>query len=173
MLPDQLQLRDAAASDLPDLVALRSDEAHHRGRLRDANAGGFRYFIIQRRTQPVGFVCLVFKRPISWANTADQTHLPEISDLFVVKHQRGLGCGSYAIHNLERIVIQSGGDRLYIAVEPAANPRAFALYRRLGYAPLQTEPFYHRWAAVDGDGITQQGDAWLVNMVRTLAVPTQ
>lgn len=161
-------MRDATPADVPALAALRSNAAHHRGRLRDARRGGFRYFVLLRAERIIGFVCLVFRRPVSWANVDDRAHLPEVNDFYVAEAERSQGCGTFAVRALEQLVLAAGYTELYIAVEPEANPRAYALYRRLGYVALQDEPFYHRWAAVDGDGITRSGEAWLVNTVKRL-----
>jgi GNAT superfamily N-acetyltransferase len=161
-------LRDANQEDLPVLTAIRSPEALHRGRLRDAKNPDFHYFVIQHEQVVVGFVSLVYRRPASWSNSQDLAHLPEINDLFISEVHRGKGCGSAAIHALERIASQAGHTQLYISVEPFDNPRAYALYQRLGYRAIQQEPYLHHWAALDGDDHLDSGEAWLVDMVKSI-----
>lgn len=163
-----LILRDAQESDLPALTAIRAPEALHRGRLRDARLGGFRYCVIEQDEQVIGFVSLVMRRPDSWSNRADTAHLPEINDLYIEDTQRGRGYGTAAIHALEGMAAQLGHRALYISVEPLDNPRAYALYQRLDYRPLQSEAYFHQWEAVDGDGQLDSGEAWLVDMVKGL-----
>ena len=161
-------LRDAKLSDLPALTAIRSSAAHHRGRLRDATQPDFRYLVILHGQTIVGFVCLVFRRPSSWLNADDMQHLPQISDLYIEESQRGRGYGSTAMRLIERVCVQADYPKLYIAVEPLDNPRAFALYRCLGYQPVQAQPYHHAWATVDGDGNTDRGEAWIVDMEKPI-----
>ena len=161
-------LRDAHESDLPALTAIRAPEALHRGRLRDAQFEGFRYCVIEQNEQVIGFASLVIRRPDSWSNRADTSHLPEINDLYIAVTQRGRGYGTAAIRALEGIAAQLGHRELYLSVEPMDNPRAYDLYQRLGYRPLQSEPYFHRWETLDGDEKLDSGEVWLVDMVKGL-----
>lgn len=161
-------VRDANEADVPALAAVRSSEALHRGRLRDAQLGDLRYFVIQRDDIVIGFLSLVFRRPSSWSNHDDKQYLPEIIDFHIAEAQRGQGFGSQAIHAMERIAAEAGYQQLYIAVDPIDNPRAYALYQRLGYQPVQPEPYFHNWEAVDSDGNVDRGGSWQVTTVKSL-----
>jgi GNAT superfamily N-acetyltransferase len=165
-----ITVRDAEEADVSVLAAIRSSEAHHRGRLRDAQSPDFRYFALWLREDIIGFVCLVFRRPESWANAADTEHLPQVVDLYIGEEWRGQGTGSEAMRLIERMAEKAGATHLYISVEPIANPRAYALYQRLGYQRIQTEPYFHHWQAVNADGTIEQGKSWLVDMVKTVAL---
>ncbi len=160
-------LREAKQEDLPVLTAIRPPEALHQGRLRDAKNPDFRYFVIQHEEEAVGFVSLVYRRPASWSNSQNLEHLPEINDLFITEAHREKGCGSAAIHTLERIATQAGHKQLFISVEPVDNDRAYALYQRLGYEAIQLQAYLHHWAALDGDDHLNSGEAWLVDMVKS------
>ncbi|MBI1281626.1 MAG: GNAT family N-acetyltransferase [Anaerolineaceae bacterium] len=162
-------MRDATEADLSKLVNIRQPEALHRGRLRDAANPNFRYFVMFDGQEAVGFVSLVFSRPQSWINKHDTHHLPEVNDLYIAEDRRGQGYGSQAIQFLERVAAEAGYKELYISVESRDNPRAYALYQRLGYQQLQAEPYFHQWGSLDGDGILRQGDLWLVDMVKPLS----
>jgi GNAT superfamily N-acetyltransferase len=163
-----ITMREATVADLPALTAIRPPEAIHRGRLRDAERADYTYFVFLHGEEIVGFGSLVFRRPASWANAKDVRHLPEINDLHVAEAERGKGYGSAAIRLMEQKAAEAGSDRLYISVEPFHNPRAYALYQRLGYKAIQSEPYFHQWAAVDGDGNVQRGEDWLVDTVKVL-----
>ncbi len=136
--------------------------------MRDAQTKDFRYFVILHGQVAVGFVSLVFRRPVSWSNRNDNRHLPEIIDLYITEKERRKGYGAAAIRALEVIASERGAKELHISVEPLNNPRAYTLYQRLGYQPLQVEPYFHRWAAVDGDDNLDTGAVWLVDMVKVL-----
>jgi ribosomal protein S18 acetylase RimI-like enzyme len=168
LMKTEIIVRDAEEADLPALTAIRPPEAIHRGRLRDAQHPDFRFLVFIVNEETIGFSCLVFRCPLSWSTADDKEHLPQIVDLHIAEAYRGRGYGSEAIHAMERRTVEAGYQQLYIAVEPLHNPRAYALYQRLGYQSLQSEPYRHLWESMDGDNKVQRGEAWLVDMVKNL-----
>jgi GNAT superfamily N-acetyltransferase len=165
-----ITVRDAEEADLPVLIAIKGgdSEALHRDRLRDAQGSGFRYLVLVRGQEVVGFACLVSRRPASWSDANDTQYLPQMVDLQVAESQRGQGYGSAFVRAIEREAAQAGYHQLYVAVEPANNPRAYALYQRLGYQQLQPEPYLKTWEHTDSGGNTHRGEDWIVDMVKPL-----
>ena len=160
-------VRDAAAADLPALTAIKGagTETLHRDRLRDAQRSDIRYLVLVVNQAVIGFACLVLRRPASWSDALDTQHLPQIVDLQVQKTHRGQGYGSRFVRSLERIAAAASYAQLYLSVEPLANPRAYALYQRLGYQQLQVEPYRKQWRFSDSAGQVHQGEDWVVDMV--------
>ena len=70
---------------------------------------------------------------------------------------------------MERITAAAGYRHLYLSVDPVHNPRAYALYQRLGYQPLQAQPYRKIWAFTDSAGSTHRGEDWVVDMVQQLS----
>jgi GNAT superfamily N-acetyltransferase len=70
---------------------------------------------------------LLRERPPQWSDPLDT--FPITVDLFVAEAHRGQGIGSEILQH----------------VEPRSNPRALSLYQRLGFRPLQEEPFDRGW----------------------------
>ena len=167
---DQLIVRDAQPGDLPALAAINGpgSEALHLDRMRDAQRSGLRYLVLLDGQELAGFVLLVFRRPAYWSDGADTTHLPQIEDLQVAEGRRGQGLGTAFIGELERIAAQAGYAQLYLAVDPVDNPRACALYRRLGYRQLQSEPYRSAWEFTDSGGQRHHGEEWTLDMVKEL-----
>jgi len=58
----RMTVRDAEAADVPVLTAIKENgtEALHRDRLRDAQGTGFRYLVLLKQQEIIGFACLVF-----------------------------------------------------------------------------------------------------------------
>ncbi len=164
----RIMVRDAAEADVPALTAIKGagTEALHHDRLRDAQGAGFRYLVLVVDHEVIGFACLVMHPPAAWPDADDMRNLPQIVDLRVKEAQRGQGYGSAFVHALECIAAAAGYRHLYLAVEPLHNPRAFALYQRLGYQPLQAEPYHSTWHFTDSAGITHSGEEWIVDMVK-------
>ena len=164
----EMTLRDAAESDVPALTAIKPGEALHRDRLHDAQGHHFRYLVLLRDTELIGFACLVFRRPPAWSDAGDTQHLPQIVDLMVAESYRGRGYGSIFLRLIEGEARRSGCHQLYLAVEPVDNPRAYALYQLLGYQPIQPEPYLKAWEFTDSGGAKHHGEDWIVDMVKQL-----
>lgn len=166
----RLTVRDAEEADVPALTAIKGDgsEALHRDRLRDAQGRGLRYLVLTVDHELIAFACLVFRRPAYWSDANDTSHLPQIVDLQVQERQRGRGYGSAFVHALERIAVAAGEGQLYLRVDPLNNPRAYTLYQRLGYQPLQSEPYRKAWEFLDSAGQVHRGEDWAVDMVKQL-----
>ena len=167
----RVTVRAATPADLPALIAIKGEnsEAVHRDRLGDAQAPSFRYLVLVVGGAVIGFACLVMRRPAYWSDGNDPTHLPQIVDLQVAAEQRSRGYGATFIQVMEQMTVEAGYRYLYISVEPVTNPRAYALYQRLGYQPLHPAPYAKRWTLTDSAGTIHQGKAWVVDMRKELA----
>ena len=166
----RITVRDAEEADVPALTAIKGNgtEALHRDRLRDAQDIGFRYLVLLAQQEIIGFVCLVIRRPRYWSDVNDTHHLPQIVDLQVMESYRGQGYGSDFVRAIERIALEAGYGHLYISVEPLNNPRAYALYQRLGYEKIQSEPYQKIWEFQDSEGKIHRGEDWVVDLVKQL-----
>ena len=166
----RIQVREAVEADIPALTHIKGtgSEAIHRDRLRDSQDPGFQYFVLLVDRDILGFACLVKRRPPYWSDADDTQHLPQIVDLQVKESHRGHGYGSHFIHALERVAAQEGFRFLYLRVEPVDNPRAYALYQRLGYQPIQSEPYRKSWKFTDSQGNDHCGEDWVVDLVKQL-----
>jgi GNAT superfamily N-acetyltransferase len=171
----RITVRDAEDADVPELTFIKGGgtEALHRDRLRDAQGSGFRYLVLVVDHVVMGFACLVMHRPASWSDAADTQHLPRIDDLRVKESHRGQGYGSAFVRAIERIATAAGYRQLYLSVEPVHNPRAYVLYQRLGFRPLQMEPYLSSWEFTDSAGVIHHGEDWVVDMVKELSADAQ
>jgi len=168
-LNNSLAIRDARDDDLPALVVLKSPEAIHRDRIRDAAASpGFRYLVLVKEGMVIGFACLVSVYPPAWPDAGDTAHLPQIIDLLVAPGHRRRGYGSFFIRAMETLVKDRGNDSLHISVEYPANAEAHALYLRFGYRQIQPEPYLKQWHFTDSGGEYHSGDEMIVDMVKSL-----
>lgn len=163
-----VHVRDASAEDLTALTRLKQSEAVHRDRLQDAQSPTFRYMVLDRAGEVIGFACLVFARPQAWSDAHDTSHLPQLVDVQIAPALRSRGYGACLINALEQLAAGSGSREIFLAVDPLSNPRAYALYERLGYRPLQANPYMKHWEFVDSGGNLHSGNDWTVDMVKSL-----
>ena len=165
---EDLSVREASEADLDALMRLKPSLAVHRDRLRDAYQPGFRYLVLELDHCVIGFVCLVFVRPRYWSDGDRAEHLPTAIDFSIDSSLRGRGYGSFLLGEVEKLAAQSAAKQLYVWVDPVHNPRAHALYLRLGYQPLQENPYPFHWEFVDSEGDPHSGDSWRLDMVKAL-----
>jgi ribosomal protein S18 acetylase RimI-like enzyme len=164
----QLCVRDATIEDVAALTQIKASEALHRDRIHDAQSPTFHYLVLEQARKVIGFACLVFARPPTWSDAHDASHLPQIVDVQITPALRGQGHGTYLISSLEQLAGHRGLGEIFLAVDPHTNARAFALYQRLGYRPLQAEPYLKHWEFVDSGGRLHSGSDWIVDMGKPL-----
>ena len=161
-------VRPATAADLPTLDRLKPAPAVNRDRLRDAEQPGFDYLVLERDGDVIGFVCLVFVRPRYWSDGDSSEHLPTAIDFLIDEPLRSRGYGTFFLREVERLAAAAGATQLYIWVDPIDNPRALALYQRLGYQPLQQHPYEFHWHFTDSEGTLHEGESSRLDLVRPL-----
>ena len=169
-LDKHLAVRDAAEADIAALSEIKGagTETVHARRLNDARAGNSRYLVLLLEEEPIGFCRLVPCDPRHDAHTGDFPYLPSVDDLEIKETLRGRGYGTAFLSAIEQIVKESGFRKMYLQVEPLGNPRAYALYQRLGYQTIQTQPYCQTWEFVDSTGNIQSGEEWVIDMVKQL-----
>ncbi len=160
-----LTVRDAAEADIAALTGIKGagSETVHSRRLNDARAGDIRYLVVLLEEEPIGFGVLVLRRP-----DEDSHNLPEVDDLEIKDTLRGRGYGTALLSAMEQAASASGFRQIYLQVEPVNNPRAYALYQRLGYQAEQTPPHAIVWEYVDSAGKMVRGEEWVIDMVKLL-----
>ncbi len=168
LTPEKLSVRSATTADLDALMRLKPSLTVHRDRLRDASQPGFHYLVLERDHAVIGFVCLVFVRPRYWSDGGSTDYLPTAIDFVSDPSLRGRGYGSFLLREVETLAARAGSKQFYLWTDPVENPRAYALYQRLGYQPLQAQPYRFHWEFVDSAGEYHAGDGWRIDLVKEL-----
>ncbi len=121
-------VRDATPADVPGLQACY-DQARHAERVARADGKACRYLVAEFGGQIVGFGSLVYEQS---ASRRPIRYLPWIANLNVREDMQSRGFGSLLIRAMERMAADAGHAAVYIGSN-ATNPRALALYQRLGF----------------------------------------
>jgi GNAT superfamily N-acetyltransferase len=162
----QLIVRDAMHEDLDALNAIRPMGVLHADRIRGSAPDRYRYLLAGMNDEIIGMVMLYFRPEMGW----DRQHqMPLMMDLFVIPAMRSHGIGAAMVTAVEEFALVKGYGHLYLRVEPERNPRAFALYKRLGFQALQSTPYEDWHHFVDSSGKVQEGVEWVVDMRKWLA----
>jgi GNAT superfamily N-acetyltransferase len=90
-------------------------------------------------------------------------------DLYVAEAERGQGIGTQMIQAMEQAARKADHKKLFTSVDPVNNPRAHTLYARLGYQPLQDEPYQDsRPCPEDAKDTSHKAREWILDMVKVL-----
>jgi len=126
-------IRDATKSDIPALLKLRNAPTQLHRHLSEADGEGIRFLVYEQDNEISGFAMLFLRQP---TQGSPKSHIPKISDLYVAQRFRSMGIGSIMIARMEELAVAFGHKAMHVGVDPVDNPRALALYQRLGYAPI-------------------------------------
>ncbi len=124
-----------------------------------------RELVAEEDGEPVGYAFIVLDKLPFWT----PRFVPQLVDLQVREDCRGRGYGSALVHAAEALVREQGGTALYLAVDPDNNPRALALYRRLGYQALNTHPVDESWQFADSSGVLHSGVDHVIYMRKDIS----
>ena len=162
----QLLVRDALPEDLDALDALRPMGVLHADRIRMAHPQKYRYLLADLDSQIAGSALLYFKPEPGWDR---RQQVPLVLDLFVPENMRSHGIGTALISSSEQFCLAAGYGHLYLRVDPDLNLRAFNLYKRLGFQPLQSHPYEDPYRFVDSSGKVTEGIEHVIDMRKWLA----
>lgn len=155
-------IRPAQSSDLPQLISIKGfndkyrrwlDETH-KHRFIEAAAEKAIYLVAEADEELVGHVFIKL-----YGSEAEPDY-SNIEDLYVRDDMRNLGIGSLLLAETERLLKEKDYRAVGLSVNPELNPRAKALYERLGYKDVGRPPYL--------GGIYDGDEDWVIDMVKDL-----
>ena len=97
---------------------------------------------------------------IQWDGKITAPSYPDLFDLYIQPKFRSQGIGTQIIKRCEQLVRGAGYNKLGLAVNPDLNPRAYALYQRLGYYAISQDKYL--------DGIYNGVEDWVIDLEKDL-----
>ena len=147
-------IREAQARDIPALERVKAlGGAAHADRVTQAHDTPMRVLVAEEQGEVVGYAFILVAAPPFWT----PRFVPQLVDLQVREDWRSHGVGSMLVRAAEALVRAHGDAALYLAVDPDDNPRALALYRRLGYVAVDEHPVDEPWEFADSSGVVHSG----------------
>ncbi|GGM13062.1 hypothetical protein GCM10010129_66410 [Streptomyces fumigatiscleroticus] len=140
------------AADVPLLdryLGTAAATSFHARRFARQQAGRSTYLVAWQDGRPAGHT------EVRWGGCADpavraaRPGCPEIDALAVAEHLRSRGIGGALVRRAEELARRRGHTAVGLGVADD-NPRAAALYARLGYRPLTA--YLDRWSCTGADG---------------------
>lgn len=124
------------AVDINDAAALRADCWSHRSQT-GVNERLRRILDLMEQKRGLGVVVEDDEKIVAYGQIIQWRLSAEISDLIVSETQRSKGLGTAMIQFLIRAMLSTSLHRVEIGAA-SSNPRAVALYRRLGFVDSHT-----------------------------------
>lgn len=112
----------------PSVAAWWDDDDHEKWRARLTDHGDWADYVVEVAGEPVGFAC--------WYEETDATYRHAGIDLFLAAAHQGRGLGTDVVRTLARWLIEVRGHRRLVIDPAAANERAIACYRKVGFRPI-------------------------------------
>ncbi|MFB7591784.1 GNAT family N-acetyltransferase [Streptomyces sp. NPDC056169] len=166
-----MEIRPCRAADVPLLdrhLPTPGAPSRHADRFARQETGAGTYLVAWRDGVPVGNGLVRWDGCAAPEVRAVLGDCPELNGLDVWPAElRGQGIGTALIHAPEELVRERGGAALGLGVGDD-NPRAAALYARLGYEPVVT--YTDRWTRTDEEGRTHAHADGGTFVVRSLGV---
>ncbi len=158
-----LFVRPANAHDLLGLMSVKPGEALHRERLARQQDGDWTYLTASEDPGTIcGFVLL------RWDGDEHHVGYPVLADLLVREARRGQGVGTRLLGHAEHLCRDRGINQVGLSVNPTDNPRAHALYLRLGYSPTPAPPHCDISYVTDEQGRFHFHEDWCISLVKDL-----
>ncbi len=157
-------IRDATPSDIGALTKVRNAPTQLHRYLNEADGEGIRFLVYERDNEIRGFAMLFLRQP---SQGSPKSHIPKISDLYVAQRFRSMGIGTIMIARMEALVATYGHNVMHVGVDPVDNPRALALYERLGYMPIDV-PQQKKAIFYDEVGNATEKEYWNINLKKQL-----
>ena len=147
-------IREAEERDITALELVKAlGGAAHADRIRHAFDTPMHTLVAEDDGEVVGYAFVLLAAPTFWT----PRYVPQLIDLQVRDDRRSRGYGTALVHASEALIRARHGTVLYLAVDPDDNPRALALYRRLGYVVLDARPVDEPWQFSDSAGVEHRG----------------
>lgn len=166
-----LEIRECGPDDLDLLERCMPTGGHqaHAGHFARQRAGTATYLVAWRQAAPAGCCLILWDGCVTPEVRAALPEAVEISNLHVRPEARDNGVGSALIRAAERRAAARGSAVLAISVG-IDNPRAAALYDRLGYRPVGLQ-WTARYVYADHEGVDREVVEHNVTLTKRLVEP--
>jgi GNAT superfamily N-acetyltransferase len=160
-----ISIRQAKESDLDQLCDVRNNRDLFRAYLDECD-GESAYFLVAEIGQSIVGFGLVYLA-ITKAGKS-KSHLPKLSDLHVGDGYRRQGVATALVEARETLARQYGHSRIYVSIDPTESLEMTALASKLGYEPLQAEPYAVSATFHDAAGVAYEKQYLRLDYSKTL-----
>lgn len=144
-----IKIRQAKIEDIEKLCNARNNEALFLKYLDECDGDKAHFLVAEVAEKIVGFG-LVY---LDVTKTGKKkSHLPKLSDLYVIEQYRRKGVATALIEARENIAKSYGYSQIYVSIDPIESIEMLSLAKKLSYAPLQSQPYLTSALHYDAQG---------------------
>jgi GNAT superfamily N-acetyltransferase len=144
----EIRIRPAIASDIDQLCKIRNNPTQFERYLEECDGERCHFLVAEVNGAAVGFGLVYLDVTKTGRRKA---LLPKLSDLYVDEQYRGRGVGSALILARETLAEEYGHVEIFVSIDPEESPEMIRLAKKLGYAPIQAEPYWTTGVFYDRD----------------------
>lgn len=159
-------IREARADDLGQLCQARSNEQLFREYLEECDGERAFFLAAEILGTIVGFGLLYLDIT---KGGKKKSHLPKLSDLFVVKEHRGKGVATALLQAREAIAKEHGHASIYVSINPIESQAMLAMVRKHSSLPLHDQPYQVSAIFYDANGRACKRNCFRLDFVKRLA----
>lgn len=145
--------RQATAADLPRLCEARNNEQLFRQYLADCDGEQACFLVAEIDGFIAGFGLVYLGVTRSGKR---KSHLPKLSDLYVVERYRRQGVATALVRAREAIARQHGHAEIFVSIDPVESQAMVLLAKKLGYVALQEQPYAVSALHHDAQGVAAE-----------------
>lgn len=135
---EEIKIREATKGDMGQLCKVRNNEKLYEEYLEECDGEKAYFLVAEIKGKIVGFG-LVYLDVTK--NGKKKSHIPKLSDLYVVEEYRRKGVATALIEARESFAKQYGYSYIYVSIDPSESFEMVCLAKKLSYIPLQSEPY--------------------------------
>lgn len=134
----EINIRQAKIEDIEKLCSARNNEQLFRGYLEECDGEKAYFLVAEINKKIVGFGLVYLD---TTKNGKKKSHLPKLSDLYVVEEYRRKGVATALIQARESLAKKYGYSQIYVSIDPLQSFEMIVLAKKLSYLPLQEHPY--------------------------------
>jgi GNAT superfamily N-acetyltransferase len=134
----KVAIRQATPGDLGQLCEARNNKRLFRGYLEECDGERAFFLVAEIDGAIVGFGLIYLDIT---KNGKKKSHLPKLSDLYVVDAHRRKGVATALLLARESIARERGHASIYASIDPVESSGMVAMARKHSYFPQQEQPY--------------------------------
>lgn len=134
----EINIRQAKIDDIVKLCSARNNDQLFRRYLEECD-GEKAYFLVAEISEKIVGFGLVYLDNTKIGKK--KSHLPKLSDLYVVEEYRRKGVATALIQARESLAKKYGYSQIYVSIDPLESSEMIFLAKKLSYLPLQENPY--------------------------------
>ncbi|MBI4851655.1 MAG: GNAT family N-acetyltransferase [Acidobacteria bacterium] len=162
---EEIKIRQAKIEDIEQLCNIRNNEKLFREYLEECDGERAYFLLAEIGKKVVGFGLVYLD---ATKKGKKKSHLPKLSDLYVIEEYRRKGVATALIKARETIAKQYGYLHIYVSIDPSESLEMISLANKLSYIPLQPEPYLVSAIYYDNQGQPYQKQYFRIDFKKDL-----